>query len=76
MDVTEPEPLLQDCSFWHHLASWLTPHITSQLQGKMAVQALPDNIRRFKRSGPMPFVVDGVRGYRAARKLRLYRTPM
>lgn len=63
LDVTAPEPLPAEHSFWHHPQIWLTPHIASQTQPESAVVALLANIRRHQRGEPMVGVVDRQQGY-------------
>ncbi len=63
IDVTDPEPLLSDHSFWSHPKIVLTPHIASVTQPETAAVAVIENIK-LCRAGLDPIgLIDRRRGY-------------
>ena len=63
IDVTDPEPLPEDHSFWTHSKILLTPHIASVTQPHSAARTVVENIKRHE-SGLQPLgLVDRRRGY-------------
>ncbi|MFN6987321.1 MAG: NAD(P)-dependent oxidoreductase, partial [Rhizobium oryzihabitans] len=63
VDVTDPEPLPEDHSFWTHSKILLTPHIASVTQPHSAARTVVENIKRHE-SGLQPLgLVDRRRGY-------------
>lgn len=63
IDVTNPEPLPSDHSFWSHPKIVLTPHIASVTQPETAAAAVIENIK-LCRAGLDPIgLVDRRRGY-------------
>lgn len=63
LDVCEPEPLPPEHPFWTHPKVVITPHIASMTQPETAVDALVDNLRRYRQGLPMIGLVDRGRGY-------------
>ena len=63
LDVTDPEPLPPEHTFWQHSNIWLTPHIASMTQPGTAAQVVLDNLRRFEAGEPMVGRVDRALGY-------------
>lgn len=63
LDVCEPEPLPPEHPFWTHPQVMLTPHIASMTQPETAVDAVVDNLRRYRQGLPMVGLVDRARGY-------------
>mgnify|MGYP001552382052 CR=1 FL=1 len=63
LDVCDPEPLPPEHPFWSHPKVVLTPHIASMTQPETAVDAVIDNLRRYRQGLPMIGLVDRARGY-------------
>lgn len=63
LDVCDPEPLPPEHPFWTHPQVVLTPHIASMTQPETAVDAVVDNLRRYRQGLPMVGLVDRARGY-------------
>lgn len=63
IDVTEPEPLPKDHSFWTHPKIILTPHIASVTQPASAARAVIANIKRHLAGQDPIGLVDRTRGY-------------
>ncbi|RWM41725.1 glyoxylate/hydroxypyruvate reductase A [Mesorhizobium sp.] len=63
LDVTDPEPLLQDHPLWSHPGVLITPHIASVTQPQTAAQSVVENIRRHRAGKELIGVVDRTLGY-------------
>lgn len=63
LDVCEPEPLPPDHPFWTHPQVVLTPHIASMTQPETAVDAVIENLSRYRQGLPMMGLVDRTLGY-------------
>lgn len=63
LDVCEPEPLPPGHPFWTHPQVVLTPHIASMTQPETAVDAVVENLRRYRQGLPMVGLVDRALGY-------------
>lgn len=63
LDVCEPEPLPPEHPFWTHPRVVITPHIASMTQPETAVDALVNNLRRYRQGLPMVGVVNRSHGY-------------
>ena len=63
LDVTDPEPLPRDHSFWTHPRIILTPHIAAETQPETSVDVVLDNIRRHRRGEPLVGLIDRRLGY-------------
>ena len=63
LDVCEPEPLPSEHPFWTHPKVVLTPHVASMTQPETAVDAVVDNLRRYRQGLPMVGLVDRALGY-------------
>lgn len=63
LDVCEPEPLAPGHPFWSHPQVVLTPHIASMTQPETAVDAVVENLRRYRQGLPMIGLVDRMLGY-------------
>ena len=63
LDVCEPEPLPPEHPLWAHPQVVLTPHIASMTQPETAVDAVVDNLRRYRQGLPMVGLVDRALGY-------------
>jgi glyoxylate/hydroxypyruvate reductase A len=63
LDVTDPEPPVDDSPLWIHPAVTLTPHVAGSTQVRSASALIADNIARI-RAGEEPFpLLDRSRGY-------------
>ena len=63
LDVTEPEPPMEDSPLWTHPAITLTPHISGMTQVRSAAKLIANNVARL-RAGEQPFpMLDRSRGY-------------
>lgn len=63
LDVCDPEPLPPGHPFWTHPKVVLTPHIASMTQPETAVEAVVENLRRYRQGLPMVGLVDRSLGY-------------
>ena len=63
LDVCDPEPLPPGHPFWTHPQVVLTPHIASMTQPETAVDAVVENLRRYRQGLPMVGLVDRALGY-------------
>ncbi len=63
LDVTDPEPPVDNSPLWTHPAVTLTPHVAGSTQVASASKLVADNIARI-RAGEAPFpLLDRARGY-------------
>lgn len=63
LDVCDPEPLPPGHPFWTHPQVVLTPHIASMTQPETAVDAVVENLSRYRQGLPMLGLVDRTLGY-------------
>ncbi|MEC3948043.1 2-hydroxyacid dehydrogenase [Sphingobium sp. HWE2-09] len=63
LDVTDPEPLPADHSFWAHPRILITPHVASMTRADSAARALIANIRNHETGRAMIGEVARDRGY-------------
>ncbi|MGF6723475.1 glyoxylate/hydroxypyruvate reductase A [Paraburkholderia sp. GAS41] len=63
LDVTDPEPLPASHALWDHPRVRITPHVASATQPDTAVDAVLDNLRRYRAGEPMRGAIDRTRGY-------------
>lgn len=63
LDVTSPEPLLEDSPLWNHPAVTLTPHLSGVTQVRSAAQVVAANIARFRAGETVGPLLDRSRGY-------------
>lgn len=63
LDVTDPEPLPPDHPLWTQPRVRITPHIASATRPESAVDAVLENLRRFRAGEPMNGLIDRTRGY-------------
>lgn len=63
LDVAVPEPLPAGHPLWNHPQVLLTPHIASRSRDEAAVDALLDNLRRYRAGTPLVGLIDRRRGY-------------
>jgi len=63
LDVTEPEPLPAGHPLWTHPRVRITPHIASATRPETAVEAVLENLARYRAGLPMIGEIDRERGY-------------
>lgn len=63
LDVAVPEPLPAGHPLWSHPGVLLTPHIASRSRDEAAVDALLENLRRYRDGSPLVGLIDRRRGY-------------
>lgn len=63
LDVVDPEPLPADHRLWRHPGIRITPHVASKTRPEQAVNAVLENVRRYRAGEPMIGLVDRQRGY-------------
>ena len=63
LDVTDPEPLPAGHPLWAHPRVRITPHIASATRPETAVEAVLDNLARYRAGLPMIGEIDRERGY-------------
>ena len=63
LDVAQQEPMPEGHAFWQHPAILLTPHVGAVTQTETGIEALLDNIARFRAGLPVDGLVDRAKGY-------------
>ncbi|MBC8732534.1 2-hydroxyacid dehydrogenase [Paraburkholderia sp. UCT2] len=63
LDVTDPEPLPADHPLWAQPRVRITPHIASATRPEPAVDAILENLRRYRSGVRMIGLIDRTRGY-------------
>ncbi|MGF6786752.1 2-hydroxyacid dehydrogenase [Paraburkholderia tuberum] len=63
LDVTDPEPLPADHPLWAQPRVRITPHIASATRPEPAVDAVLENLRRYRSGERMNGLIDRTRGY-------------
>ncbi|MBB5496682.1 glyoxylate/hydroxypyruvate reductase A [Paraburkholderia sp. MM5384-R2] len=63
LDVTDPEPLPADHPLWAQPRVRITPHIASATRPEPAVDAILENLRRYRSGERMNGLIDRTRGY-------------
>ncbi|MGF6919905.1 2-hydroxyacid dehydrogenase [Paraburkholderia sp. 40] len=63
LDVTDPEPLPADHPLWAQPRVRITPHIASATRPEPAVDAVLENLRRYRSGEQMNGLIDRTRGY-------------
>ncbi|MGF6612203.1 glyoxylate/hydroxypyruvate reductase A [Paraburkholderia sp. WSM4175] len=63
LDVTDPEPLPADHPLWAQPRVRITPHIASATRPESAVDAILENLRRYRSGVRMIGLIDRTRGY-------------
>jgi len=63
LDVFDVEPLPADSPLWDHPAITVLPHISAPTNRRSASKIVAANIRRYRRTGQLPPVVDREQGY-------------
>ncbi|MGF6873357.1 2-hydroxyacid dehydrogenase [Paraburkholderia sp. MM5477-R1] len=63
LDVTDPEPLPADHPLWAQPRVRITPHIASATRPESAVDAILENLRRYRSGERMNGLIDRTRGY-------------
>ncbi|MGF6852359.1 2-hydroxyacid dehydrogenase [Paraburkholderia sp. CI3] len=63
LDVTDPEPLPADDPLWAQPRVRITPHIASATRPEPAVDAVLENLRRYRSGERMNGLIDRTRGY-------------
>ncbi|MBC8725315.1 glyoxylate/hydroxypyruvate reductase A [Paraburkholderia sp. 31.1] len=63
LDVTDPEPLPADNPLWAQPRVRITPHIASATRPEPAVDAVLENLRRYRSGERMNGLIDRTRGY-------------